>query len=344
MGLISILRNKNNKLLFTTPSHGGNLCIMHKFYQWYRNDISEVEAYNPQEALKLAETEAAKIYNTKSTHFLTNGSTSGIIAAVLTCCRKGDKLLIWKNSHTCHKNAAILSGADIVEYELDYNKEWGIYMPLTADMAEYYIIKNKPNALIITSPTYEGMVSDIKSIKSVCEKYNVRLIVDEAHGALYPFSEELPQSAIKYADFTVQSLHKTAGGINPTALLHSNCDLCPDESLNKINTTSPSYPMLATIESNIKFLNSKQGKKHITNLIFNIKFVKSKLTNLEFYGDDVTKILIKKQGISGFKLSEILYNDYNIEDERTNEKSTLLLTGIGTNKSKINSLLKLRKL
>ncbi len=344
MSLLSILKKSNTKSLFTTPSHDGKMCIYHKFYQWYRNDISEVDAYNPQEALKNAENNAAKIYNTKSTHFLTNGSSSGIIAAVLTCCQQNDKLLIWDNSHPCHKNAGLLSGAEIVYYSLNKNKEWGIYEPISLNSLTNYLDKYSPKAVIITSPTYEGLVSDISSIKKLCEQYNARLIVDEAHGALYPFSDKLPQSAVPFADFTVQSLHKTAGGINPTALLHCNCELNPEKALSMISTTSPSYPMLATIEANINFLNSKKGRKCINELITNIKDIKSQLGNLEFYGDDVTKILIKKSGMSGYQLSELLYNKYNIEDERTNEVSTMLLTGIGTTKAKLNRLLKLRKI
>ena len=344
MSLVSLLKKHNNKLLFTTPSHDGKLCIFHKFYQWYRNDISEVDAYEPQKALQKAQLKAAKIYNTRSTHFLTNGSTSGIIASVLTCCNKGDKLLIWDNAHPCHKNAGILAGAEIVYYSLERNKDWDIYEPLNIEKTDEYLNKYRPKAIIITSPTYEGMVSNIKSIKKNCDKYNTRLIVDEAHGALYPFSDRLPESAVSYADFTIQSLHKTAGGINPTALLHCNCNLDPENSLKKINTTSPSYPMLATIEKNINFLNSKKGRKSIEELITCIQEVKSKLTNLDFYGDDITKILIKKSGMSGYQLSELLYNKYNIEDERTNNKSTLLLTGLGTTKEKLMRLIKLKKI
>ena len=344
MSIINILKKKNHKTLFTTPSHDKNLSIMHKFYQWYRNDISETDAYNPVDALEKAEIRAAEIYGTKSTHFLTNGSTSGIIASVLTSCKQGDKLLIWEKSHICHKNAGILAGAKIIEYKLKYNNEWGIYEPLTPAEVDKLLELHKPHSIIITSPTYEGLVSDIKSISQICRKHKTELIIDEAHGALYPFSSELPVSAVKFADFTVQSLHKTAGGINPTALLHCNCELSPKDALNKIITTSPSYPMLATIEANINYLNSPKGKCELNKLIINIKKVKSKLTNLEFYGDDITKILIKKNGMSGFELSELLFDKYNIEDERTNEKSSLLLTGIGTTKSKLQRLLKLRKI
>ena len=342
MSLISILKRKNRKTLFTTPSHDGKLCIYHKFYQWYRSDISEVDAYNPEEALELAEKKATKIYGTQSTLFLTNGSSCGIIASTLATCKRGDKLLIWNKSHPCHRNAGMLAGAEIIEYELPYNKEWGIYERL--ENIDELLDKYSPKAILVTSPSYEGIVSDIPKISEACKKRGIYLIVDEAHGALYPFSEELPQSAIKYADFTVQSLHKTAGGINPTALLHCNCDLDIKKALKMISTTSPSYPMLATIEANINFLNSKKGRKKIAELISQIKEIKSELTNLEFYGDDITKILVKKSGLTGFELSEILFDKLNIEDERTNEKSTMLLTGLGTTKEKLNRLKKLKNI
>ena len=236
----------------------------------------------------------------------------------------------------------MLAGAEIVEYELPFNEEWGIYEGL--NNIEALLDKHSPKAIIVTSPSYEGIVSDIPKISEACKKRGVYLIVDEAHGALYPFSDELPESAIKYADFTVQSLHKTAGGINPTALLHCNCELDTKPALKMITTTSPSYPMLATIEANINYLNSKKGRKKIAELITQIKEIKSELTNFEFFGDDITKILIKKQGMSGFELSEILFDKFNIEDERTNQKSTMLLTGLGTTKEKLRSLLRLKRI
>ncbi|MDD3436593.1 MAG: aminotransferase class V-fold PLP-dependent enzyme, partial [Candidatus Gastranaerophilales bacterium] len=229
----------------------------------------------------------------------------------------------------------------------------------------------KIKALIITSPTYEGVISDIKKIKEICKKYGAYLIVDEAHGALYPFCDKLPTSVIDCkADLVIQSLHKTAGGLNPTALLHCNIDFSPrplgertlpsktieyrfvrgfdtrDEcqknwvrgNLDLISTTSPSYPLLASIEKNINFLNSKKGRKNILELIENIEDMKKNVPNCEFFnGGDPTKILVKSQNLSGFELSEFLYK-HNIEDERANEKSVLLLCGIGTDLKKLKLL------
>lgn len=333
MSLINLLRKTNRKLLFTTPSHGQKFFIFNKFRQFYKYDISETDTHTPQQALMKAQKRAANLYKTNQTLFLTNGSTSGIIAAVLACTKPKDKVLIWRNAHPSHLNAVKLASCEPVFYDLKIN-EWGV-----ADKTIPQILNlNGIKAVIVTSPTYEGIVSDINAIKKACK--NTYLIVDEAHGALYPFSDKLPQSAVNIADFTIQSLHKTAGGLNPTALLHVNCDIDAYKALNMINTTSPSYPLLASIEANINYLNSKKGRKKIDNLISDIEYLRKNSTNVEFGGDDITKILIKKKGLTGFELSEKLY-ECGIEDEKTNEISTMLLTGIGTSSEKLRRLSKI---
>lgn len=366
MSLINILKRKIKEDLFTTPSHSQSFFIFPKFKQFYKYDISENEAYNPQAALDLAQKKAAEIYGTKSTYFLTNGSTSGVIAAVLASVKAGEKVLIWDNAHPSHANAVKLAGATPVFYELEKDEDWGIYTSTKPEMIESFLKKEKIKAIIITSPTYEGIVSDIRKIKEICTKYGAYLIVDEAHGALYPFCDKLPESAIfQGADFVIQSLHKTAGGLNPTALLHCNIRHCetmdsgsdngctPKQSstsldiqsaLDLISTTSPSYPLLASIEKNINFLNSKKGRAKILELIENIEEMKKNASNVEFYKDgDVTKILIKHTKFNGFKLSDVLFNKFKIEDERTNEKSTMLLCGIGTDVKKLKRLEKVLK-
>lgn len=338
MSFINLFRKKNRKTLFTTPSHSQKFCIVNKFRHFYGCDISETDAHNPEAVLYDAQKKASEIYGTKQTLFLTNGSSSGIIAGILSVIKRDEKVLLWQDSHRCHHNAVSLAGGIPVYYNLPINKEWGIPDKTKPEMIEEYLKTEDIKAVLITSPGYYGIVSDIKSIKDICRKYNARLIVDEAHGALYPFSEELPESAVKYADIIVQSLHKTAGGLNPTALIHSNLEYDIQPFLDKITTTSPSYPLLASIEQNINYLNSKRGKQAVKDLITQIKELKNSCKNLEFGGDDITKILIKKQGMTGYQLSELLYDKFGIEDEITNEISTMLLTGIGTTSRKLLKL------
>ena len=269
---------------------------------------------------------------------MTNGSTSGIIAAVLSCTQVGDKVLIASNSHPCHFNAVRLAGARALTYDLEIDKDWGVPLEVKPEVIDFYLSRYNIKTVIITSPAYEGIISDIEEIKAVCEKHGAFLIVDEAHGALYPFSELLPISAVNIADFTVQSLHKTAGGLNPTALLHCNCEVDVSHALNMFMTTSPSYPLLASIEANINYLDSRAGRKEIDNLVIRLDRMREKCRGCEFFGDDPTKVLIRVPGISGYELSEMLYEDFGIEDEKTNEKSTMLLCGIGTDSKKIDRL------
>ena len=330
MSLENLFRQRKTTICFTTPSHSQKFFITSKFRQFYKYDISETDTHNPQGALNLAQQAAAKIYGVKQTLFLTNGSTSGVMAAVLSCVNKGENVLIWDNAHPCHKNSVELAGAVPVFYSLDKDSEWGIFKEVLPENIELYLKKNKIKAVIITSPSYEGVVSDIFEIKNICKKYGAYLIVDEAHGALYPFSDELPQSSVNIADFTIQSLHKTAGGLNPTALLHNNSDIDAKTALNKISTTSPNYALLMTIEKNINYLNSQKGKQKIKKLIENIKSLHQECPKVDFYCGDITKILIKKEGLSGKELSEILYKN-GIEDEKTNEISTMLLVQVNKN-------------
>lgn len=333
-----LYRKKNTKSLFTTPSHAQRFCIFNKFRQFYKYDISETEAHCPEEVLLNSQKRASEIYGTKQTLYLTNGSSSGIITAVLSLVEQGEKVLLWENSHRCHKNAIDLAGGVPVYYQLSQNKDWDIPEAFSPNDLETKLKQDKIKAVIVTSPSYEGIVSDVKALKEVCKKYGVYLIVDEAHGALYPFSDRLPETAIKNADIVVQSLHKTAGGLNPTALIHSNLDIDLQPALDKISTTSPSYPVLASIEKNIDFLNSKRGKKVIDSLLDELEQMRVNCKNVDFYGDDITKILIKKEGLTGEELSECLFDKYDIEDEKTNSKSTMLLCGVGTSLAKLKKL------
>lgn len=327
MSLLNLFCKKSKIECFTTPSHGSKFFILNKFKQFYKWDISETDCYNPQAALDLAQKKAAKIYGVKSTYFLTNGSSSGIMAAVLACVKKNDKVLIWDEAHICHKNSVELAGAEPVFYSVEKDGEFGVDLQVTPEVVESALAREKVSAVIVTSPTYEGIVSDIQAIAQICKSYGTCLIVDEAHGALYPFCEELPTSAIYLgADFVVQSLHKTAGGLNPTALLHSNLDCQLDLSLQKITTTSPSYPLLTSIEANINYLNSQRGRNKIANLVYNIEQMKTSLPECDFFGDDPTKIIVKAHNLK------------NIEDEISNEKSSMFLCGLGTDTKKLKKL------
>ena len=154
MSLINLLRKQNRKTLFTTPSHGQHFFIFNKLRNFYKYDISETDAHNPQKALLQAEDRASKIYGVKHTLFLTNGSTSGVIASVLTCTQKGDRVLIWRNAHPSHLNAVRLAGCEPVFYDLPIIKEWGIPDKTTPEILKKSADDLKDiKAVIVTSPS-----------------------------------------------------------------------------------------------------------------------------------------------------------------------------------------------
>ncbi len=361
MSIIKFVKKfkKINRTLFTTPSHSQGAgaapevasMLGRKFFSC---DYSEAEGFDnlsrPVGIIKLAQDNAAKIYNAKSAFFLTNGSTSGIVAAMNAILNRNDKVLICRNCHKSVYNGLVITGAVPIWFMPYYNRDWGIYDPINIDYLEEMLRKNKDIKLfIMTNPTYEGVISDVNRIANICKKYNVKLLVDEAHGALWNFHRALGVPAIlDGADIVVQSLHKTAGALNPSAILliGNDSDISPrqiQESLNLITTTSPSYPLLINIEGTINYLNSEKGRAKISELVKNInRCVRTlrDIPNLEVYtyNNDVTKILVKLTNVSGFELSNILFEKYNIEDELANEKSVLFLTGIGTTKSKLKKL------
>ncbi|MDD3237727.1 MAG: aminotransferase class I/II-fold pyridoxal phosphate-dependent enzyme [Candidatus Gastranaerophilales bacterium] len=363
MSIIKLIKNygKKKRLLFTTPSHNQGIFIPPKCKnllgeKYFKSDYSEIEGFDnlsaPTGAIKEAQKKAAQIYEAGNSFFLTNGSTSGILASMIATLAQNDSVLIARNCHKSIYSGLVLTGAYPIWLTPQFDKEWGIFKPIKYTDVEKALNENPQiKVFIMTNPSYEGVISNVNKIAEICNEKNVILIVDEAHGALWNFDKTIGTPAIySKADITIQSLHKTAGAINPAAIMHLSFDSkVPSEkiqkALNLINTTSPSYPLLLDIESTIDFLGSKAGKKQIAKLIDEIVKFKndlSKQENLHIYYDnnDITKILVKIDGLSGFELSDILFNKYKIEDELANDKSVLFLTGIGTDKKKLTKLKK----
>jgi arginine/lysine/ornithine decarboxylase len=356
---------KKPRILFTTPCHcqgklipDGVKSLLGK--KVFEADFSEIEGFdnirNPEGVLLKSLNQASEIYGSRESYYLFNGSSSGILALMLATVKHGEKVLIARNAHISVYNALVLSGAVPVWLNTDFIAGFNIPAPVNPCEIKHAIEQNNDiKALWLTCPTYEGIISDIKAISEICKKNNILLIVDEAHGALWNFSENLPVPAIKLgADASVQSLHKTAGTLTQCAILHvgKNSGIDSEKlqhSLNLINSTSPSYPLLLSIEGSINHLNSTKGRQTLENLLSNVDLARKTLAKndkiilLDNNGKimtDPTKIFVGIKGLTGYELSEILMNKYNIEDEFCTDIAVLAITGIGTSK---NSLKKLTK-
>ncbi|MBQ9608362.1 MAG: aminotransferase class I/II-fold pyridoxal phosphate-dependent enzyme [Lachnospiraceae bacterium] len=229
----------------------------------YTIDVTEVQGtddlHNPTEMIKSSEEELAKVYRTFASYYLVNGSTGGIMAAVSACCKAKDKIIIADNCHKSVHNIAKLLGLEIIYIpfsDSDYLQS------VSVDEVKNICARNPDaKAIVITSPTYEGIVSDIKSISEIAKAYDMKLIADEAHGALLPFIAEqgehkdiikFPQSSIYLgADIVIESLHKTLPSMTQTAILHvqnETMDKDIRKYLSVFMSSSPSYVMLCSME------------------------------------------------------------------------------------------------
>ena len=358
----ALIKVKSKKpVLFTTSGHcqGKNVLSKLDFLNSsFKYDFSEIDGLdnlqNPEGIILESQRWASEVYGSGHSYYLVNGSSSGILALMLSTAGAREKVLIARNAHKSVINALVLTGAEPVWIDTEWLDEWNIPACVSVENIKKAFDKNPDiKAIWLTNPTYEGVVTDISPIAKFCREKGILLIVDEAHGALWNFSDKLPMTAIKQgADASVQSLHKTAFSLNQGAILHLNKNSKIDpvkiqQCLNVVNTTSPSFLILASIEGSIEYLNSNPGRKKLNYLLENSNKFRKRLSALgeisflEEINDlqiDRTKLFFGIKNVSGHILGDYLLEKFNIEVEMDNNKGVLALTGIGTERNKFKKL------
>ena len=311
--------------------------------------------------IKEAQELAAKAFGAKRTFFLLNGSTAGNLALAMGLTKKGQKIITNRNCHRSVLTGMIISGAEPLWLIPERFEEWGIWGNVTPESVEEMLKTNDDVSMVwITNPTYEGVVSDIKSISAVCKRYGVPLIVDEAHACLWNFSKHLPTPALQLgADAVVHSLHKTGGSMSQSSMLHIAEDSLIDvdaveKALKLLHTTSPSLMLLASLDAARANLDSARGRRLLERAISNAKYLRREIEKMEHIHDlkpdfgyltDVTKVFIRADGLSGKRLESILEIDFNIEVESASDAGLLLLSNIGNTRADMEYLVKcLRKI
>ena len=306
--------------------------------------------------IKEAQELAAKAFGAKKTFFLLNGSTAGNLAIAMGLTKKGQRILTNRNCHRSILTGMIISGAEPLWLIPKKFEEWGIWGNVTPENVEEMLAAHDDVSMVwITNPTYEGVVSDIKSIALVCKKYKVPLIVDEAHACLWNFSKHLPTSALQLgADAVVHSLHKTGGSMSQSSMLHiaENSILDVDaveKALKLLHTTSPSLILLASLDAARANLDSSRGRKQLERAIANAKYLRREIEQLEHIHDlkpdfgyltDVTKVFIRDDRLSGKRLESILEIDFGIEVESASDAGLLLLSNLGNTRADMEYLVK----
>ena len=333
---------------FHMPGHKRN---MDGFENPYNIDITEItgfdDLHHADGIIKEAQQRAAKLYGADRCYYLVNGSTCGILSAISATTKKGDKIIVARNCHKSVYHALYLRELQpvyVYPEVSDYNIQGQIRKEDIQEILEQNIdIK----AVIITSPTYDGVVSDIAEIAKLVHAYNIPLIVDEAHGAHFGLDESMPQNAINLgADCVIVSIHKTLPAFTQTALLLVNegkadCQKI-EEFLDIYETSSPSYILMAGIEKCIRIM-TENSKELFAVLNQNLDGFYKKMQALqklhvlieEDFKDkafefDRTKILISTENtdITGHQLKEILTDRYQIELEMSCENYALAIATV----------------
>ena len=304
----------------------------------YGIDITEIIGYdNLYEAdgmLKDAMERAAGVYGAEETFFLVNGSTVGILSAITGVAKRGERILVARNCHKAVFHAIELRELQAVYLHPKYLPDWDIAGGIDTQEVEDKLTKYPDiRAIVITSPTYEGIVSDVEAIAKIAHAHNIPLIVDEAHGAHLPFDKRFPKSALAGdADIVIQSMHKTLPSFTQTALIHMKkgyADIARiKEYIGYYQTSSPSYLFMAGMDECIANL-EKEGS-HLWDAFFEMRgdFLKKMaiLQNIRILRDnDPCKLVISVKGtsMSGNELQKILLEKYHIQLEMAAETYVL---------------------
>ena len=221
-------------------------------------DITEIEGtdnlHHAEGVLKYVQEQAAELYHSEETHYLVNGSTCGILTAISGCVSRGGTILLARNSHKSAYHGVMLRNLNVKYLYPQSTGDLGINGANDpADVEKMLEQDPSIQAVMITSPTYDGVVSDVRKIAEITHKKGIPLIVDEAHGAHFPFSEQFPEDSVTAgADVVIHSLHKTMPSLTQTALIHFNGNRIDRERLRYYLTvyqsSSPSYILMSSMD------------------------------------------------------------------------------------------------
>ena len=330
-----------NPIRMHVPFHSGtaNNNILSK--EIYNLDISEVSGYDIEgkdNPIFRSEKATADFFGVEHSFYLTGGASVGLLAALIALNKFGKKVILARNVHKSVINGVVLAGLEPVWLEIDFLDEWGIFSKVDPEKLENLISStNNAAGCVIVSPTYEGIISNVKDIANICHKKNIPLIVDEAHGAhLYFLNNKNLESAIRLnADLVVQSWHKSLGSLTQTGVLHlvdksffTYNDI--KRSLDLVGSTSPSFLLLLSLELTRKYLAETNGSffNQLLNESVSFKSDMKKIPDVfVFENDDSFKIYLKTKNLSGIDFAYKLYKDYSIEIESANENGLLMLIG-----------------
>lgn len=272
---------KEGNISFCMPGHKQGLGFLETKIgeEFYNNilqlDITEVDGvdnlHHPEGIIKESLELLKNFYGSKKSYFLVNGSTSGNLAMIFSNFKEGDKIIVERNCHRSIFNGIIMRKLKPIYIRNKISKNYGA--PMSIDMEHFLsLLKDNSDAkgILITYPNYYGICTDLETIIEEARKYNIKVLVDSAHGAHFGVNKRLPESAVKLgADMVVTSSHKTLPSLTQTAYLHINNieDMeKADFYVGSFTSTSPSYILMCSMDY-ARFYLEEYGEKAYEKLI-----------------------------------------------------------------------------
>lgn len=347
MGLIDILKEySRGRTPYHMPGHKRNPA-----FDYIRDlaplDFTEIDGLDnlhaPEGILKEAQEHAARVFGADRSFFLVNGTTGGILAAVHALAGDGSPVIMARNCHKSVYNAVSLCRS-VPYYIYPRSHPMGFAADVLPVQVESALIECPDAAcVVITSPAYDGVVSDVESVAAVCHRYGVPLIVDAAHGSHLGFLEpSIPSPVSCGADVTVMSLHKTMPSLTQTSILHLKGNLVnPDRiaaSLGVFETSSPSYLFMASIDGCVRAAENPELFENWRRLIAKVRGSVSFSVPEGVFAFDSSKLILSRRGYTGDELAQYL-REGGIEPEMTAPGYVLLMTGAGDREEMADQLI-----
>ncbi|WP_100487029.1 aminotransferase class I/II-fold pyridoxal phosphate-dependent enzyme [Sporolactobacillus pectinivorans] len=304
---------------------------------------------HPVSVIKDAEALAAEAFGAEHAFFMVNGTTSAVQSMVMSVCKRGEKIIMPRNVHRSAINALILSGAVPVYVNPGVDKELGISLGMSLTDVERAIIENpEAKAVLINNPTYYGVCSNLKAITDLAHRYNMRVLVDEAHGTHFYFGKNLPMSAMAAgADMAAVSMHKSGGSLTQSSLLLVNNGLSEGyvrQIINLAQTTSGSYLLISSLDISRRNL-VLRGEQVFQKVSEMAEYARTEINRIGGYyafsservnGDtifdfDVTKLSVHTLdiGLAGIEVYDLLRDEYDIQIEFGDIGNILAYISIG---------------
>lgn len=319
----------------------------------YGIDVTEVpgtdDLHDADGILKEAMDRTAELCGADRTWYLVGGSTAGNLAGLSAIAPKGSEVILARNCHRSVFHAAQLRELTVHWAVPAMEKNYGMQGSVEPETIRR-LLKAHPDtrAVVLTSPTYEGIVSDIRQIAAICHEKGIPLMVDEAHGAHLGFGHGFPESSVHCgADVTVQSFHKTLPSLTQTAVLHLKGNLVSPQAIGRwfdvYETSSPSYPLMVSIDAASGLMREKgdqllkKWRKHLEEFRESTAVLRvlrvpgaEELSGAACFGLDPGKIVIdgRNAGLTGRELADRLREKYGIETEMSMGSYVLAMTGM----------------